>query len=424
MNKKVTSLILTSLLATTSLTACNKTTSPPDNGGENEAQKNPLVVAYFADFRGKNGMEDYIAKFTEETGIKVTPKPVTGDFADNLKTGFASKTEPDVFFMDIHQFGNFSDAGLLLDLNNYVSKEHMSKFNQNLLGMFKHDGQTLGIPKDYNTLGLFYNKNMFDEASVDYPTDNWTWDDLMEANKKLKAHFDSKGKHAMVLQNEIARFQPILEIAGANFSYEDKGYPIVNTPEMAKGFEMWETLFKDGYATTPAELGKSWDGDSFDEQFAAMTIDGNWMNSYLAGTGNNVPYGVVQIPSMNGKKANMFFTVSWSATTNTKQPKNAAKFIEWITSDYMIRELMADGGGAIPPTLELEQEFIDMYPERIGFVEAGKIASPFDYGIASPGIVKTLGDFAEKLKLGKISNISSSLDEAQKAIEEEYNRLK
>ena len=417
---KLTRLFASVLVGIVILVGC----SGNETGEESQETNEDLVVAYFADFRGKNTMEDYLKRFTEETGVKVTGKPITGDFYDQLKTGYASKTEPDVFFMDIYQFGNFADAGLLLDINEYVDEAHVEKFNENLLSMFTQGGKLLGIPKDYNTLGLFYNKAMFDEAGLEYPTNDWTWDDFMAAVEKLDAHFAPQGKYALVLQNEVPRFQPILEIAGGDLSYDEKGYPVVNTPEIAKGFEIWNNLFVKGYATTPKDLGRDWDGDAFDSGDVAMTIDGNWMNSYLTDSGNNLPYGTVQIPSMNGNKANMFFTVAWSASSNTKQPENAAKFIEWITSETMISELIGEGGGAIPPMVSYENEFIQSYPERVGFVEAGKTASPFDYGLVSPTVVKEIGDFAERLRLGSETDIKAGLDKVQETIEQEYNRLK
>ena len=392
--------------------------------GEPEKQSKDLVVAYYADFRGKNTMEDYLARFTEETGIKVTGKPVTGSFGDQLKTGFASKTEPDVFFMDIYEFGNYADAGLLLNLEPYVNQEHINKFNQNLLSIFTSDEKLLGIPKDYNTTGLFYNKVMFDEAGIEYPTNDWSWDDFMAAVEKLDAYFEPLGKHALVLENTLGNFQPLLEMMGGDFSYDKNGYPIVNTPEIAEGIKMWDELYEKEYAITPKDLGRDWSGDAFDNGDGAMTFNGNWMNSYLTESGNDLSYGTVQIPSMNGNEANMFFTVAWSASANTSQPENAATFIEWITSEAMLSEFIQDGGGAIPSMIKLEDEFIKEYPERVGFVEAGKIASRYDYGIVSPTVVKALEDCTERLRLGTQTDIKAGLDEAQSIIEAEYSRLK
>lgn len=382
---------------------------------------NELVVAYYAD----NPIEESILKFTEETGIKIKPKPVTGDFFDQLKTGYASKTEPDVFFMDIYQFANFVDAGLLLNLDKYISQEHMAKFNQNLLNIFKEDGITYGLPKDYNTLGVFYNKDMFDEAGIEYPKNDWTFEDFLNICEKLKQYYEPKGKYALVLQNEIARFQPILEMLGADFNYNEKGYPIVNTKEVAQGLKQWKMLFEKGYATTPKDLGRDWDGDAFDGQDAAMTIDGNWMNTFMAGTGSGTNYGVVDLPSINGNKANMFFTVAWSVSANTKSPENATKFVQWVTSDIMAEELVEKyEGGNIPPTTALEQKFLQDYENKQGFVDAGQIASKYDYGLVSPMLVTNMNNLAEKIILDPNINIENELNILQKQLEEEYARLK
>ncbi|MFQ9480465.1 MAG: extracellular solute-binding protein [Oscillospiraceae bacterium] len=42
-----------------------------------------------------------------------------------------------------------------------------------------------GVPKDKDTVCLVYNKEMFDQAGVAYPDENWTWDDLTEASQKI-----------------------------------------------------------------------------------------------------------------------------------------------------------------------------------------------------------------------------------------------
>ena len=46
------------------------------------------------------------------------------------------------------------------------------------------DGSTYGIPVGFTTHCLFYNKDIFDEAGVEYPTEDWTWDDLQEAARR------------------------------------------------------------------------------------------------------------------------------------------------------------------------------------------------------------------------------------------------
>ena len=53
-------------------------------------------------------------------------------------------------------------------------------FSQNLIDAFTYDGQVMALPKDFNTLALQYNKDIFDDAGVEYPTDDETWATLQD----------------------------------------------------------------------------------------------------------------------------------------------------------------------------------------------------------------------------------------------------
>src|SRR5437588_657670 len=64
-------------------------------------------------------------------------------------------------------------------------KVEMDKFPEGLTTIYNFEGNQYAIPKDFDTVGLWYNKTMFDEAGLAYPDENWTWDDLYNAAKKL-----------------------------------------------------------------------------------------------------------------------------------------------------------------------------------------------------------------------------------------------
>ena len=62
----------------------------------------------------------------------------------------------------------------------------MENYNQDVVKLYqKDDGKQLGIPKDLDSAAVWYNKDMFDEAGIPYPTADWTWDDFREIAKKL-----------------------------------------------------------------------------------------------------------------------------------------------------------------------------------------------------------------------------------------------
>lgn len=431
MKKKLLAVLVgVTMLALASCGGGNGEETTSTTGGNGDTSSKPdeqveIVVGHFADFRGKNEMSTYFDWFEEETGIKAVSEPVTGDFGQVLKTRFAAGEEPDVFFMDVNMFVEFADAGLLLPLEGDMSAEHIAKFEPNLIDTFSYEDHVYGIPKDYNTLGLFYNKKMFDEAGVEYPTNDWDWSQMVEAGKSIKEHYgyDNDSKYAFVFQNELARFYPTLYTFGADL---DREKATVNTAEMVEGLKSFNSLFIEGLATVPADLGRDWDGDTFINDEAAMTIEGNWMNSFVVDSAPDMEYGVVEIPANNDIESNMLFTVAWSGSSRTDHPEEVAKFIEWITSADMQREFLSDGGGAIPSNLEIDNEFVEMYPEREVFLDVVPVAQGYGFGLTGSTLVSELGQISENIRLGNIETdeeIMNALNTLQETIDSEYERL-
>src|SRR5699024_2439900 len=95
---------------------------------------------------------------------------------------------PDVFWMHSNEAQKYMANGILLDLTDYIAssdKLEMDQYPQELKDFYTYDGKTYAIPKDRDTIALWYNKTMFDEVGLEYPNEDWTWDDYYEAAKKL-----------------------------------------------------------------------------------------------------------------------------------------------------------------------------------------------------------------------------------------------
>lgn len=71
----------------------------------------------------------------------------------------------------------------------YIAKDSsvdMSRFYEGVKNLYtRSDGKIFALPKDHDTIALLYNKAIFDKYGVDYPTDDWTWEDMYEAAKKI-----------------------------------------------------------------------------------------------------------------------------------------------------------------------------------------------------------------------------------------------
>src|SRR5207244_10424906 len=107
----------------------------------------------------------------------------------------------------------------MIPLNDQMAKTGTSKsdFVPSLLSAFSYNGKVFGIPKDFNTLGLVYNKDLFKAANVKEPTNDWTWDDLKTAAKAL-----TKGDVVgLSLPADAARFMPVPSAPGRDVAATD-----------------------------------------------------------------------------------------------------------------------------------------------------------------------------------------------------------
>ncbi|MGM9986953.1 MAG: ABC transporter substrate-binding protein, partial [Bacillaceae bacterium] len=337
MKKKVLASVLVGTMALGGLVGCSSNDKGTDKA---KGEKVTLKLAHFADPAEVKIVNEQVKKFEEANpNIDVVTEPITGDFFEVLKTRMASNNEPDVFYMDIFQTDSFVDADRLLPLDEYIAKEEIDQFQPNLVSAFTgdEDQKLYGVPKDYNTLVLYYNKKMFKDAGLQPPT---TWDELKSAAKTL-----TKGKvKGLSLQNELPRFQPFIFSAGGQMMKDNK--PVVNTPEAQEALEFWSSLFEEGVAATPKDLGVGWDGDAFAQEMVAMTVEGGWMIHSLKEQAPDLDYGMVQLP-VKKDPASMMFTVAYSASKNTKHPEEAAKLIEFLTSEES-QKLTVEEGRAMP----------------------------------------------------------------------------
>ena len=108
-------------------------------------------------------------------------------YQQEMAREFAAKTEPDVFYASPDMIATEGQAGLLLKLDPYLAKDHvsLSSYIPALLKIFQVNGSTDGLPKDWGTSAVYYNRAIFDARHVPYPTNTLTYDQYRALAKRL-----------------------------------------------------------------------------------------------------------------------------------------------------------------------------------------------------------------------------------------------
>src|SRR5690606_31558560 len=102
-------------------------------------------------------------------------------------------------------------------------------YNESLLDAFSRDGAQYGVPTSFSNVVLFYNKDLFEEAGVDTPTNDWTWDDVRTAAEALTDQ--EAGVWGAYQPVSFHEFYKTLAQAGGQFLTDDGSQVAFNSPE-------------------------------------------------------------------------------------------------------------------------------------------------------------------------------------------------
>ena len=292
-------------------------------------EKQKLVIWSWGADEEKKAREDAVAIFQEnhpEIEVEHSVIP-TADHAWDQKAAaaLAAGTGPDVMQMSPDYYGLYSDY--FEDLQPYLEKEGVNAddvFTEGMLApYYRPDGKLEGMPLLENVFVLAYNKDLFDQFGVDYPTDDWTWDDLKEAAEKFVSGEGADATYGIVNHWVELNFALICE-GGSPYS-DDLQTLELNTPEVAAGLDLFGELVQ-SKAMPDDTAAKSLPKEQlFVSGHAAMYPLGGFETKLIAEEiGDNFNWDVVSMPKVkDGGTNNVMYATGYSML-NTAENKDAA----------------------------------------------------------------------------------------------------
>lgn len=342
--KKLTALAMAAVTAV-SLAACGGSTSGEGGGASSGGDAGGKLTVAIWDNGQKAGLDQIVADFTAATGIEAEVQVITWDqYWTLLEAGASGGDMPDVFWMHSNEVQKYMSNGILMDLTDRIAasdKLEMDKFPEDIKQLYQYDGKVYAIPKDIDTIALWYNKTMFDEAGLEYPNEDWTWDDFYDAAVKLTKEDGSQYGTAMNPSNEQDGYMNIIYTMGGYVLSEDKKSSGMDDPNTIKAMNFVDKMIKTVMppATVMAETGT--DVLPGSGQIAMLT-QGSWMvpafkeNEYIAA---NCDVAVLPKDPETGKRVCLYNGLGWAANANTDNPEGAWKLLEWFgTKDMQLKQ--------------------------------------------------------------------------------------
>jgi multiple sugar transport system substrate-binding protein len=345
-------------------------------------------------------LESLLYRFSvENPDIVVKYEPITGDYWQAIKTLVGAGEEPDIYYMDIFQFPFFAKEGVLLPLDDLMASTGTSRdvFIPDLINAFTYEGKTYGIPKDFNTLALFYNKDLFDQAGLAYPTDNWTWDDLKAAAQKLSQ--PDKNIYGLGVPADPGRFPIFVFQNGGRIMTEDFSDTLLDSPEVVEAARFYTGFYFDKSGALPSDVGEGWQGTAFGKGNFAMVYEGGWLIPYLNQQFPDLKYSAVLPPKGPKGYGNLIFTVAYVISKNSKHPEAAWKVIEFITNEAS-QTTVLESGFALPSRAALiNHPYFQSHPESATIFRGATGATPFMWGLYGSDVNEKMGQALERIYL-------------------------
>ena len=290
------------------------------------------------------GLQEICDDFTAETGIEAKVEVKDWDsYWTLLESGASGGSLPDVFWMHSNNSQMYMKNDMLLQLDDYIDASDtidLDNYMDEITELYTMDGKHYAVPKDYDTIALWYNKTMFDEAGLSYPDDSWSWDDLLEAAKALTKDDGSQYGFAFNPSNDQDTYY--------NWVYANDGY-IVNDDHSASGYDDAKTLEAMDFtsdllqycppSTTMSETGTD---VLFESGQVAMITQGSWMiNSFYTAENHDdyywalLPYADVNGNGTcdSGERYSAYNGLGWAASAKVKDPESCYSLIAYLCGE-------------------------------------------------------------------------------------------
>ncbi|MEV0152280.1 extracellular solute-binding protein [Micromonospora sp. NPDC050686] len=326
-------------------------------------------------------VQDAAAKWASSSGNQATVTPAQ-DLVQQLGQALAGGTPPDVFYVDASRFADYASVGALEPYGDKISNP--DDFHQSLRDAFSYDGKFYCAPKDFSTLALQINTDLWAKAGLtdaDVPT---TWDQLTATSQKIKA----KGLVPLALGDTRDRIGAFMVQNGGWLISKDGKQPTADTPENVEALTYVKKLLTDGYARYPKQLDAGWSGEAFGKGKAVMTIEGNWIKGALQNDFPNVKYKVVELPAGPKGKGTLSFTNCWGIAAKSKFKEQAIKFVEAMTAGEQ-QMTFAKAFGVMPSRQSVQAQYTGEFPADKPFIDGAAYAQG---PVNAPKMDSVLGD--------------------------------
>lgn len=376
-----------------------------------------------------------------------------GSFRTKLQTMLAAGEPPDVFYVPFEAVPFWSSIGLLEPLDAWMARDaaggsegassapsgelptrpgaaappiDLNAFFPAVVDAFRFDGEhagrgpLYGVPKDFTTVGFYYNKDLFRRAGVPFPRDDWTWDDFISAARRIGEIDDASGRPCVGAEfvTWSAMVRAYLRTEGVDVRGEGFGRDqlTLSQPRVQEALQRLRTWRHEEERTLTSGRSRLTTGAAafVDGRLGMAGPFGRWVVPEYRRI-RDFEWDFAPLPRAAGREpSNIVLTVAWGMSPRSRHKEEAWALIRWLTSPRVQAE-QSRLGLAVPAIISVAESdaFIDpsLPPANDrAYIEAALHAEPLDWP-ADPRFDDLLANRLDaSLKVGSMSVAKAAQD--------------
>ncbi|TDJ74352.1 MAG: extracellular solute-binding protein [Planctomycetota bacterium] len=365
--------------------------------GAGSAERDGVVELTVMHWSGEGGQEedaivaDALAQFEARNPDIRVRRINAGDaasFFTKLQTMLAAGDPPDVFYVGYWRLAAFVRMGLLRPIDDLIERDaragdpeavDLGDFYSVTVDAFRYDGEVMGrgalygLPKDFTTIGFYYNKDLFRRAGVPEPSDDWTWDEYVDAARRIGALEGCTGSEFVTWPMMLRLY---LRTEGVDVASEDFETLHLREPALVAALERLAAWRHGEDRTLTSGKSKVAEGASvfLTGRVGLAGPFGRWVvPSYRKITGFEWDFAPMPRGAVH---TNAVTTVAWSISSRTEHPDEAWRLVRALCDEESqanlarlglaipTRHAVAESDAFIDPSLppSRDRAFLDAIP--------------------------------------------------------------